>query len=106
MRTQAAWARLDRAQEVLQKCELFRDLQTRQLVEVATLAEEVMLKPNQMLLEEAQQARYIYVILEGRAVAQLETSQFFCLWVLWDRRTRLDGRRWSEPRYTRRRSRR
>ena len=77
MRTQTAWARLDRAQEALQKCELFRDLQTRQLVEVATLAEEVILKPNQMLLEEAQPARYIFVVLEGRAVAQLKTSQGF-----------------------------
>ena len=77
MRTQAAWARLDRVQEGLQKCELFRDLQTRQFVEIATLAEEVKLKPNQMLLVEAEQARYIFVILEGRAVAQLETSQGF-----------------------------
>jgi CRP-like cAMP-binding protein len=77
VRTQAAWAKLDRAQETLQKCELFRDLQMRQIVEVATLAEEVMLKPNQMLLEEAQPARYIFIILEGRAVAQLETPQGF-----------------------------
>ena len=36
-----------------------------------------MLKPNQMLLEEAQPARYIFVVLEGRAVAQLKTSQGF-----------------------------
>ena len=79
MRAQTAWARLDRAQEALQKCELFRDLQMRQLVEVATLAEEAMLKSIQILLEEAQPARYVFIILEGRAVAQLDTPQGFLI---------------------------
>ena len=71
MRTEAAWARLDRAQEGLGRCELFCDLETRQLMEVAAMAEEVLLKPGEMLLEEGGPARYIFVVLEGRGVAQL-----------------------------------
>ncbi|MDP6107803.1 MAG: cyclic nucleotide-binding domain-containing protein [Candidatus Brocadiia bacterium] len=58
-------------------CELFRDLRTRQLVEVAAMADEVLLKPDEMLLEEGEPAHYIFVVLEGRGVAQLEMALGF-----------------------------
>ena len=41
------------------------------------MAEEVLLKPGEMLLEEGGPARYIFVVLEGRGVAQLGLSQGF-----------------------------
>ena len=77
MRTEAAWAQLDRARECLEMCELFRDLPNRQLMEVAAMAEEILLKPNEMLLAEGERARYIFVVLEGRGIAQLRMAQGF-----------------------------
>jgi CRP-like cAMP-binding protein len=77
VRTEAGWAKLDRAQEVLGMCELFRDLETRQLVEIAILTDEVVLKPNETLLNEGETARHLFVILEGRGVAQLKMAHGF-----------------------------
>ena len=56
-------------------CELFRDLQTRQLVEVAAMSDEVLLKPDEILFTEGEPARHLFVVLDGRGVAQLEMAQ-------------------------------
>jgi CRP-like cAMP-binding protein len=74
VRTEAAWALLDRAQEGFGTCDLFRDLETRQLVELAALADEVVLKPDELLLTEGEPARHLFVVLEGRGVAQLKLA--------------------------------
>jgi CRP-like cAMP-binding protein len=77
MRTGAAWAKLDRAQGSLEQCELFQDLSTRELMEVAALAEEIQLKADTLLLKESEPARYLYIVLEGRGVAQLKMGGAF-----------------------------
>ena len=68
----ATWVISDQARDSLRKCELFRDLNTKQLMEVAALVEEHALEPDELLLREGDAARYLYVVVEGRAVAQLE----------------------------------
>lgn len=77
MRTNAAWAKLDRAQESLEKCELFQDLNTRELMEVAALAEEIQIKTDTLLLKEGEPARYLYIVLGGCGVAQLKMGGAF-----------------------------
>ena len=72
MNTDATWIISDRARQCLQRCELFRDLTPQQLMEIAALAEEYSLEPDELLLGEGDEARYLFVIVEGQGVAQLE----------------------------------
>ena len=72
MKIEAAWVISDLARSCLERCELFLDLNRRQLMEVAALVEEHSLVPDELLLREGEAARHLYVIVEGRAVAQLE----------------------------------
>lgn len=46
-------------------------------MEVAALAEEIQLKADTLLLKEGEPARYRYIVLEGRGVAQLEMNGAF-----------------------------
>lgn len=68
----AAWAISERARESLERCDLFQDLNSRQLMEVAALVEEHSLQPDELLLKEGDPARYLFVVVEGHAAAQLE----------------------------------
>ena len=68
----AAWVISERARKSLEVCELFRDLDSRQLMEVAALVEEESRELDELLLREGEAARYVYVIINGRGVAQLE----------------------------------
>ena len=72
MKTQQAWAISDEARHVLKRCELFQDLDTDRMMEVAALVEEYSLEPDDILLEEGNSAEHLFVIVKGRAVAQLE----------------------------------
>jgi len=46
-------------------------------MEVAALAEEIQLKADALLLKEGDPARYLYIVLEGRGVAQLKLDGAF-----------------------------
>ena len=72
MKTQAKWAISDRARESLRGCEVFQDLNTEQLMEIAALVEEYSVEPDDLLIHEGEAARHLFVVLDGRAVAQLE----------------------------------
>ena len=72
MKIDAAWVISDRARECLQRCDLFQDLNTNQLKEIAALVEEHSLEPDELLLREGEEARYLFVIVEGRGIAQLK----------------------------------
>ena len=72
MKIESKWVISDEARDCLQRCELFQDLNTQQLAEVAALVEEHSLKQEETLLREGEAARYLYVVVEGRGIAQLE----------------------------------
>ena len=72
MKIESKWVISDEARDCLQRCELFQDLNTQQLMEIAALVEEHSLKQEETLLREGEAARYIYVVVEGRGVAQLK----------------------------------
>ena len=72
MATDTGWAISNHARSTLERCDLFQDLGTEQLMEIAALVEEHMLEPDELLLREGEAARYLFVVVEGRALAQLE----------------------------------
>ncbi len=72
MNTNTAWAISDLTRELLAKSELFQDLSEGQLMEIAALVEEYTIQPDELLLQEGEAARYLFLIVEGRGVAQLE----------------------------------
>ena len=74
MKIDAAWVISDRARECLQRCDLFQDLNTNQLKEIAALVEEHSLEPDELLLREGEEARYLFVIVEGRGIAKVEDA--------------------------------
>ena len=71
MNADAAWAISDSARESLERCELLRGLSKQHLMEIAALVEECSLQPDEVMLDEGEAARYLFVVIEGRAVAQL-----------------------------------
>ena len=72
MKAATRWVISDGARDALKRCELFRELEPRQLMEVAALVEEISLKPDELLLGEGDSADHVFVVIEGTAVAQLE----------------------------------
>ena len=72
MATDTGWAISNHARSALERCDLFQDLVTEQLMEIAALVEEHLLEPDELLLREGETARYLFVVVEGRALAQLE----------------------------------
>ena len=69
------WTISEDTREVLENCELFQDISTPQLMEVAALVEEESLRTDDMLLWEGQAARYMFVIVQGTAVAHVKTQR-------------------------------
>ena len=69
------WAISEDTREALVNCELFQDISVPQLMEVAALVEEDSLRTDEMLLWEGQAARYMFVIVEGMAVAHIKTQR-------------------------------
>ena len=72
MKIDSAWAISDRTRASLARCELFQDLKAGQLMEIAAHIEECSLQPDELLVREGDTARYLFVVVEGRAVAQME----------------------------------
>ena len=72
MNNSVSWVISDAARQALRDCELFQDLDTTQLMEVAALTAEQDLGPDELLLAEGGAADYLFIVIEGRAVAQLE----------------------------------
>ena len=72
MDTDTGWAISNHARDALERCDLFQDLGTEQLMEIAALVEEHLLEPDELLLREGEAARYLFVVVKGRALAQLE----------------------------------
>ena len=68
----SSWVVSDLARGALQKCELFQDISTQQLMKVAALVEEMSVVPDKPLLSEGDDARHLLVIVEGCGVAQLK----------------------------------
>jgi CRP/FNR family cyclic AMP-dependent transcriptional regulator len=78
--THGPWIIADDTRRALEKCELFQDLSREQLASVAALVEEHSLQPDELLLREDEPARYLFVVVEGRAVAQLQMERgWLCL---------------------------
>lgn len=73
-RGSGAWVISDETRMALEKCELLRDLDRHQLMAVAALVEEHSFEASDILIEEGQPARYIFVVAEGHAVAQIQTE--------------------------------
>lgn len=69
---EGTWVISNDARRALERCELFKDLELGQLKEVAALVEEYSLSPGEFLLKEGDPARYIFVVVAGTAIAQLE----------------------------------
>ena len=67
----ARWVISDDCREALGKSDLFRDLNTNQLMEIAALVEEIELAPDDVMLDEGGSAKDVFVVISGRAVAQL-----------------------------------
>ena len=65
----------DQAKEALETCELFRELDRHQVMAVAALVEEHSLNPNEILIGEGEPAQFLYIVIEGRGVAHVETDQ-------------------------------
>jgi CRP-like cAMP-binding protein len=63
------------AKDALLSCELFTDVTEEQIREVAALVEEVDLAPGEVLLRAGDPAEYLYVVIKGRGVAQLEMDR-------------------------------
>ena len=57
--------------EALARCELFTGLTSMQFQKAAALVEEYRLQPEEMLLREGEPARHLFVVVRGKAVAQL-----------------------------------
>ena len=72
MVSEAKLAISDQTRDALERCELFQDLDSDQLMEVAALVEEHLIEPDELLLREGEAANHLFVIVEGRALAQLE----------------------------------
>lgn len=78
--THGPWIIADDTRRALERCELFQDLGRDQLASVAALVEEHSLQPDELLLREGEPARYLFVVVEGRAVAQLQMERgWLCL---------------------------
>ena len=69
------WVVSDDARNALERCELFSDISKPQMMEVAALVEEVSLESDEMMLTEGEPASHIFVIIEGRGVAQLSLDR-------------------------------
>ncbi|MCH8827548.1 MAG: cyclic nucleotide-binding domain-containing protein [Chloroflexi bacterium] len=65
----------DEARFALERCLLFQSLNRNELMAVAALVEETSIKANDILLMEGETARYLYVIVEGQAAAQIEIER-------------------------------
>lgn len=70
-RMQGAWVISDESKAAMERCELFQDLDRQQTMAVAALVEETTFEPEQYLIKESEPAEYVYIVTEGRAVAQL-----------------------------------
>ena len=68
------WAISDDTRSALEICELFQDLGQPHLMEVAALVEQGSLRADEMLLWEGHAARYVFVIIEGTAVAHISPA--------------------------------
>ena len=75
MNVEATWVISDSSLDSLKKCELFQDLNKRQMMEIAALVEECSIPLDQPLIQEGEASRYLYVIVEGRGIAHLEVSR-------------------------------
>lgn len=64
----------DEAKDALQNSDLFQGLERQQLMAVAALVEEHVVNANDNLITEGAPADYLYVIIEGTGVAQIETE--------------------------------
>ncbi len=71
-RMQGALEISDDTKAALENCELFRDINRQQLMEVAALVEELSYEPEEFLVSEMAAASHIFVVVEGHAVAQLK----------------------------------
>ena len=71
----APWVVSDQTRMALEKCDLFQDIDRPHLMEVAALVEECSLQPDDKLLHEGEAARYIFVVVEGRGIAQLKLDR-------------------------------
>lgn len=70
-RLQGSWVISDDSRAAMERCELFQDLDRRQIMAVAALVEEASFQPEDYLINESGPAEYLYIITEGRAVAQV-----------------------------------
>ena len=71
-RMKGAWVVSDDTRTALETCELFRDISTEQLMEVAALVEEQAVPSDGLLLVEGAPATHLFVVVHGYGVAQLE----------------------------------
>ena len=62
----------DQTRDALERCDLFQDLDSNRLMEVAALVEKHLLEPDELLLREGEATNHLFVIVEGRVLAQLE----------------------------------
>ena len=74
-RNRGAWVVSDDARTALERCDLFRDLNRDQLMEVAALVEEVSVEPEHPLLDEGAPANHIFVVTRGSGIAQLKLDR-------------------------------
>ena len=69
---QGAWIISDESRMAMEGCAIFRDLDRQQLMAVAALVEEQVFEADEVLISEGDSANWVYVVTEGRAVAQLQ----------------------------------
>ena len=74
-RTRGSWIISDDAKGALERCELFRDIDRLQLMEVSALVEESTFEPDEVLLHEGESAHYMFVVVEGHGIAQLKLNR-------------------------------
>ncbi len=74
-RNRGAWVVSDDARTALERCDLFRDLNRDQLMEVAALVEEVSVEPEHSVLDEGAPANHIFVVTKGSGIAQLKLDR-------------------------------
>jgi hypothetical protein len=74
-RMQGALVISDGTWQALERCELFRKLDRQPLMAVAALVEEDSIAASDTLIAEGESAKQLYVVVEGRGVAQVELER-------------------------------
>lgn len=74
-RMQGALVISDGTRQALERCALFCQLDRQQLMAVAALVEEGALEASDTLIAEGEPAKQLYVVVEGRGVAQVEMER-------------------------------